>query len=180
MLVVVWLGAAMWVAEVLDALLGGSLDRFGIIPRTVEGLVGVVVSPLLHGGFGHLMANTVPFLLLGGLVAWRSGPRFVEVLATIWLISGAVVWLLAPAGTVTVGASGLIFGFLTFLVVNGVVTRHWTDILVGVGVFLIYGPLLWGAVPLLVPAGVSWLAHLGGAGAGVLAALGSTRAGQSR
>jgi membrane associated rhomboid family serine protease len=168
--VVLILLAVMWLVEIIDAILPATLDRFGIIGRTTVGLVGIVAAPFLHGGFGHLLANSVPFLVLGTLVAWRSRERFIGVLAVIVLLGGLGVWLFTSPGTVTIGASGVLFGFAGYLVTAGWLTRHWLDILISVGVVLVYGSMLSGVLPFAVPPGVSWLAHLTGAMAGVGAA----------
>jgi membrane associated rhomboid family serine protease len=161
----------MWVVEVLDALLPAVLDRYGIVGRTGSGLLGIPLAPLLHGGFDHLMANTVPFVLLGALVAWRSRDRFVAVLAVIVLLGGLGVWLMTSPSTVTIGASGVLFGFATYLVTAGLLTRHWVDVGVAVGVVLVYGSMLGGVLPVTVADGVSWQGHLTGAVAGVVAAV---------
>ena len=102
--------ALMWAIEIVDALLPVALDQFGIQGRTASGLVGVALAPLLHGGFGHLMANTVPFLVLGLLVAWRSRDFFWAVLTVVVVLSGLGVWLLTSPATVTIGASSVVFG----------------------------------------------------------------------
>lgn len=162
--------AAMWLLEVIDVFLQGGLDSFGIRSREVDGLVGVPLSPLLHDGFGHLAANTVPFIVLGLLVAWRSNGKIWWITLTVALLGGLGVWLLGPADAITIGASGIVFGFFAYLVTAGVLTRHWLDILVGVLVLLLYGGLVWGMLPFTVGPQVSWLAHLMGAAAGVTAA----------
>jgi len=161
---------AMWLLEVIDVLLRGALDGYGIESRTLGGLFGVAASPLLHGGFSHLIANTVPFVVLGILVAWRSNGRIWPVTITIAILGGLGVWLLGPTNVVTIGASGLVFGFFAFLVTTAILTRHWLDLLVAVAVFLLYGGLMWGVLPFTVGPEVSWLAHLMGAIAGVVAA----------
>ena len=164
----------MWGLEIVDFLLPAELDYWGIRSREVEGLTGVPLAPFLHGGFEHLMANTLPFLILGTLVAWRAGGKFWSVAIIIILLGGMAVWLLGPSNTITIGASGVVFGFLGYLLVLGILTRNWVDILVAVAVLLIYGSLLLGATPFGVPPGVSWLAHLTGFGAGVVAAFVTT------
>lgn len=158
--------AVLYVIEAVDAATAYSLDRYGIEPRDVDGLPGVVVSPFLHADWGHLAANTGPLFVLGFLVV-LSG-RFLAATAIVWLCSGLGVWLIAPPHTVTVGASGIIFGWLTFLLVRGIVNRDLVQILVGVVVFLVYGTLLFGVLP--GAAFVSWQGHLCGAVGGVLAA----------
>ena len=160
----------MWVAELIDLVLPYDADALGIRSRSLAGLPGIVLAPLLHLGFAHLVANTVPLVVLGLLVSWRAGRLFWPVVGTIVLLGGAGVWALGAPGVVTLGASGLVFGLLTYLLTAGVLTRHWLDVLIAVGVLLTYGSLLWGALPMAVPDGVSWLGHLCGAAAGTIAA----------
>ncbi len=164
------LTAVMWILEILDVVLPGDLDRFGIDSRDTGGLPGILAAPLLHADFAHLMANTVPFLLLGSLVAYRYYERFWLITATIVVGSGIGVWLIGPANAITIGASGVVFGYLTFLMAAGIFTRHWLDVVIGLAVLFVYGGLLMGALPFGVGPGVSWQAHLMGALAGVLAA----------
>ncbi len=169
--VVLLLAAAMWVAEIADLLLPVQMDYWGIEPRELGGLPGVVLWPFLHAGFGHLVANTIPFLVLGLLVAWRAGPVIWPVLATVTVVGGLGVWLLAPANVITIGASGVVFGLLGYLLAAGIITGRLIDILLSLGVLCLYGTLLLGTTPFGVAPGVSWLAHLSGFAAGVLAAI---------
>jgi membrane associated rhomboid family serine protease len=162
--------AVMWGLELLDVLLRGWLDNHGIEPRDVDGLLGVLLAPFLHSGFSHLIANTVPLLVLGTLVASAGRRTFWRVTAAVIVLGGLGTWLISPAGTITIGASGVVFGYLGYLLVAGVRTRHWLDLLVGVVVLLVYGGLLLGALPWAVDGTVSWQAHLTGAIAGGLAA----------
>ena len=161
--------AVLWAIEVYDAATGNQLDYAGIVPRTTEGLEGVVWAPLLHHGFGHLESNTLPFVVFGFLVLAAGFARFLLVTATIWIIAGLGVWLTAAPGSVTVGMSGVIFGWLTFLLVRGFVARSGLQILLAVGLFLVWGSVLIGVLP--GQPDVSWQGHLFGALAGVLAAL---------
>jgi membrane associated rhomboid family serine protease len=172
---VVAMVALMWLLELLDVLARGRMDYWGIQSRSVAGLVGVPLAPFLHAGFAHLMANTVPFIVLGLLVAWRTGPRMWPVTVTIGILGGLGVWLLGPANSVTIGASGMVFGFFAYLVTAAILTRHWLDIVLAVLVLLFYGGLVWGILPTGVAPGVSWLAHLTGAAAGVAAAFAFAR-----
>jgi membrane associated rhomboid family serine protease len=160
--------ALLWLVEIVDAVTAGSLDRYGIEPRSQEGLVGILAAPLLHSGWTHLEANSVPLLILAFLVAAASTVRLFGVLAWAWLVSGLGVWLVGPPNSVTVGASGLVFGLLTYTMVVGFLERRPIGILIGVGVFLVYGSVLLGALP--GQPGVSWQGHLFGAVGGVLAA----------
>jgi membrane associated rhomboid family serine protease len=160
--------ALLWVIEFYDQATGAGLDGDGIVPRTESGLEGILWAPLLHGGFAHLMANTLPFLIFGFLVLANGFGRFLLVTALIWAISGLGVWLTAPAGSVTVGMSGVIFGWLTYLLVRGFFARSGTQILLAVVLFLLWGGILLGVLP--GQPQVSWQGHLFGALAGVFAA----------
>jgi membrane associated rhomboid family serine protease len=160
--------ALLWLVEIVDAVTAGDLDRYGIEPRSEDGLVGIAVAPLLHSGWTHLEANSVPLLVLGLIVAVVSTARFFGVIAWTWVVSGLGVWLVAPSNSVTVGASGLVFGLLAYLLVVGFLERRAIGILVSVGVFLLYGGVLLGVLP--GQPGVSWQGHLFGAVGGVLAA----------
>ena len=170
---VVWVVAfvaVLWFLEALDAsLFGGSLDRQGIEPRTEDGLLGILLAPLLHYGFGHLVANTVPVLVLGYLVLASGIGRGVAATVLIWLVSGVGVWLFSPDLSVTVGASGLIFGWLTYLLLRGFFSRSAWDVILGLTLFLLYGSALLGVLP--GQPGISWQAHLFGALGGALAAV---------
>ena len=107
------------------------LDQFGIEPRTWSGLLGVLFAPLLHGSWGHLWSNLVPLVIMGTLITLSSMRQFIAVTVLVWLVSGLGVWLVAPAGSITVGASGIVFGWLAFLIVRGIWTRSWQHILLG-------------------------------------------------
>lgn len=163
--------AAMWAVEVVDFVLPMvDLDQFGIRPRSARGLVGILLSPFLHVGFGHLLSNSLPFLLLGGLVMTGGRRRFI--LLSLWLtvIGGGGVWLLGGSRTVHVGASLLIFGYLGFLISRGFVERSISGVLVSLGILLAYGGMLYGVFP--GQPGISWLGHLCGFLAGIAGAWG--------
>ncbi|MBS4753336.1 rhomboid family intramembrane serine protease [Nocardioides sp. zg-ZUI104] len=159
----------LWALELLDVLLAHRLDGWGIRPRDAEGLGGVLAAPLLHGGWDHLGANTGPALVLGFLTLATGLVRGLAATAIIWLASGLAVWLVAGSDSVHLGASGLIFGWITYLAVQGFVDRKPGEIVIGIVVLLIYGGVLWGVLP--GQPGVSWQGHLFGALAGVLAAV---------
>ena len=146
----------------------GSLDRDGIHPRTLTGLADIIWAPLLHVSWAHLIGNTVPVLVFGylamagGLVPWFA------VTATIWVISGLGVWLIAPSTTITVGASGVAFGWLTFLLVRGIFSRSVGQIVIALVLLFYWGSVLWGLLPGRTD--ISWQGHLFGALAGILCA----------
>jgi membrane associated rhomboid family serine protease len=158
----------MWALELLDAVTLNALDSFGIQPRRLSELPNILWAPLLHFGWPHLISNSVPFLVLGVLVYLSGTGRFVWTTLISAIVSGLTAWLLAPPGSITAGASGVIFGYLTYLLVRGFYSRKIGQILLAVVVFAIYGTVLLGVLP--GAPGVSWQAHLGGAVGGVLSA----------
>ncbi|MGL4307040.1 MAG: rhomboid family intramembrane serine protease [Mycobacteriaceae bacterium] len=166
----------LYVIELADVILGHRLDHAGIEPQTVDGFWGILFAPILHAGWGHVLANTLPTLVLGFLCALAGLRQFIIVTAIIWIVSGMGTWFLGDIGTglpanmhtTHLGASSLIFGWLTFLLTRGLFTRNLWQILLGVAVFCGYGGLLWGIFPGRF--GISWQGHLCGAVAGVLAA----------
>jgi membrane associated rhomboid family serine protease len=158
----------LYVVEVLDAILPARLDGKGVHPRSLGGLDGVLFSPLLHGGWAHLIGNTVPLLVLGFLIGLSGVRTWLQVTAVVWIVGGLGVWLFGGADTNHIGASGVVFGWLSYLIVRGVFTRSLPQIALGVVVFAVYGSVLWGVLP--GRPGVSWEAHLFGALSGALAA----------
>ncbi len=160
--------ASLYVVEEADVLSGRHLQDNGIQPRVFSGLDGVLWAPLLHDNWSHLAANTVPFLLLGFLVMAGGLGQFLAVTATIWLLGGLGVWLLGPSDTIHIGASGLIFGWLTFLLFRGFYAHSGRQIALAVVLFFCWGGMLFGVLP--GQPGVSWQGHLFGALAGILAA----------
>lgn len=161
--------ALMWAVEIIDLLfLGGTLDRYGIRPRNITGLRGILFAPFLHGGLAHIAANTIPFLTLGWLIMLRETSDFFVVTAVTMLISGLGTWLIGPPNSIHIGASGLVFGYLGFLLLRGYFERSVTAILFSIIVGSLYGGLIWGVLPLRY--GISWQGHLFGFIGGVIAA----------
>ncbi len=158
----------LWVLEGVDQATGNALDPYGIEPRQLDSLDNVLYAPWLHGGYGHLVSNTVPFFVLGVIVLMDGWGRWLRTSLVVVLVSGAAVWLLSPPGSLTLGASGVVFGWLTYLLVRGLYSRSPGQVATGVVLFVVYGGLLWGVLP--SDAGVSWQAHAGGALGGLLAA----------
>jgi len=164
----------LYLIELFDSLNGHRLDDNGIRPLETDGLMGIIFAPLLHSNWQHLIANTVPALILGFLMTLAGLSRFIYATAIVWIVGGFGTWLIgnigAPNGVETnhIGASGLIFGWLTFLLVFGLFTRNAWQIVVGVIVLFVYGGILLGVLPGTF--GVSWQGHLCGAIAGVFAA----------
>ena len=162
------MAALLWVAEFVDLILGHRLDRYGIEPRDGDGLIGIVAAPLLHGGFGHLIANTVPFVVMGLGIALKGAGRVIAVTAIVVLVSGVGTWLLGPSASVHIGASGVVFGYATYLLAQGLFERGLIEVGLGLVVGAVWGGALLGG--LLPEPGVSWQGHLFGAVGGVVAA----------
>jgi len=161
------MAALMWAVEILDAA-GAHLDANGIHPRDVDTLPDIAFAPFLHAGFGHLIGNTIPFLVLGGAIALGGLARTAAVVAIVALVGGLGTWLVGPADTNHIGASGLVFGFAAYLIARGAFSRRLLHLGVGLLVLGVYGTtLLFGLVP---HPGISWQGHLFGAVGGVVAA----------
>ncbi len=161
--------AAIWAVQALNWVTNYSLNpAFGLFPRHIAGLDGVIAMPLLHGGFGHIMSNTPPLIVMGGLLAATATRALVAVNAFIVILGGALVWLFASPA-IHIGASGLVFGWFGFLVVRGVVDRSPVTLGVTALVGVLYGSIIFGVLP--GQPGVSWEAHLFGALAGAAAAI---------
>ncbi len=156
-----------WSVEVVDTILHGSLDQFGIVPRNLIGLRGILFAPFLHANFRHLIANTVPFVTLGWLVMLRHTSDFFVVTAISMLVGGMGTWLIGSRGF-HIGASGVIFGYLGFLLSRGYFERKISSMLLSVMIGLLYGGLLWGVLP--NQPNVSWEGHLFGFIGGAIAA----------
>ena len=161
--------ALVWLLEAADLLLWRlPLDRYGIHPRTWLGLRNILFAPWLHVGFGHLAANTVPFVVLGWFVSLHGMRAFWQVTVTTLLVSGLAIWLLGAPNTVHLGLSGLVFGYLGYLLVRGFVERSLRAALLALLALALYGGMLWGLVS-WAP-GVSWLGHAFGFLGGAVAA----------
>lgn len=160
--------AVMWIIEVINTLDNNALDSDGIYPRNVGRLWGVVTAPFLHASFGHLISNTIPLVFLGLIIALRGAARVAMVTAIVALFAGLGTWLIAPSHSVTVGASGIVFGYATYLMTRGLFDRSALELVTGVIVGVIWGGALLSS--LLPHYGISWQGHASGAVGGVVAA----------
>ncbi|MEG4344511.1 rhomboid family intramembrane serine protease [Microcoleus sp. A003_D6] len=159
----------LWIIEIVDVFVfRGALNAYGVRPRSIDGLEGILFMPFLHGSFAHLAANTLPFVTLGWLIMLREISYFFIVSAVTVLVSGLGVWLTGAPNSVHIGASGLIFGYFGFLLLRGYFERSFTSIAISLMVGFFYGSLIWGVLP--QQPGVSWQAHFFGFVGGVLTA----------
>ena len=160
--------ALMWAVGMVNALLDYRLSEYGVVPRTVDGLIGIPLMPFLHGSFDHLVVNTLPIVVLGGLVAFQGSKKFLTATVFITLVGGGALWVVGRTA-VHVGASGLVFGYFGYLIARAWYTRSLVAVLIAVVVAVVYGGILLGVLPFFQE-GVSWEGHLTGLIAGALAA----------
>ena len=160
--------ALLWLIQSLNWVLDLGLERFGVRPRVPSGLPGILLAPLLHGGFAHLIANSAPLLvLITGMLHLYPGSSF-RALPVIYLGPGIAVWLLGRA-SIHIGASGLVYGLVAHVFTAGVIRRDRRAIAASLLVYFLYGSLAWGVLP--IQPGLSWETHLAGALIGALSAV---------
>jgi len=164
---IIFLVAAIWVVEIVNLLLGHGLTSWGILPRRVSGLIGIPLAPFLHAGLWHIVSNTVPLLILGGLTLTGGKTWFWGNTVGIVLLSGILVWLFAR-GVLHVGASGLVFGYFGALLGRAYFERGFISIAVACLTMILYGGILWGLLPLRNY--ISFEGHLFGLIAGIAVA----------
>ncbi len=158
----------MWLVEVINTVDSNALDNDGIYPRDLGRLWGVFTAPFIHASFQHLISNTIPLVFMGVIIALRGAGRLAVVTAIVIVAGGLGTWLIAPAHTVTFGASGVVFGYATYLLTRGIFNRSALELMTGAVVAVVWGGAL---VSSVVPHyGVSWQAHVCGGLAGVFAA----------
>lgn len=152
-----------WIIQVIQYL-GLNFATFGILPRTVNGLLGIITAPFIHGDFQHLIANTLPFFILSFLLFLFYKRRASSFLLLIWITSGLLTWIIGRSSW-HIGASSVIYGMASFLVLGGIMSRNWKLILVSIVVAVAYYGLIWGIFP--QDPSISWEGHLSGALAGL-------------
>jgi len=158
--------ALLWAVHLLGW--GLDLQRFGVRPRDVEGLVGILAAPLLHAGLAHLLANSLPLVILGTTMLQLYPHSALKVLPTLYLGPGIAVWLLARGGN-HIGASGLVYGLVAYICVAGLLRRDRRALAASILVAFLYGASVWGVLPL--EDGVSWETHLAAALIGLAMAI---------
>ena len=161
--------ALLWLIQLLNWGLDLDLGRFGVRPREFAGLPGILVAPLLHGGFAHLATNTLPLLVLGTGMLYLYPNSALKVIPAVYLGPGIAVWLFARTSSVHVGASGLVYGFVSYIFVAGVIRRDRRAIAASLLIAFLYGSMVWGVLP--IEHGVSWETHLSAALIGLVLAI---------
>jgi membrane associated rhomboid family serine protease len=160
--------ALIWVIQLLDWGLDLGTEDFGVRPRQLAGLPGILFAPLVHGGFAHLIANSPPLLVLGTAMLYLYPSAARSVLPAVYLGPGVAVWIFARGG-VHVGASGLVYGLVSYIFVAGLIRRDRRAIAASLLVCFMYGALVWGVLP--IERGVSWETHLAAAVIGMVLAI---------
>lgn len=180
LIVMASVAAVLWVVQFVNSADDYRLDRFGVRPREVDGLWGVVTMPFLHASFGHLLSNTIPLVLIGWVLLLSGLRTWATVTVIVVVVGGMLTWLVAPGHAVIVGASGMVFGWLGYLLARAYFSRRLKWIIVAVLVLVFFGTLLFGLFPTL-HSDVSWQAHVCGFAAGIGAgALLHPRGGETR
>lgn len=162
----------MWIVKILDVTFDLELNRFGLQPLHWQGLAGIFTAPFLHADFAHLFANSLPMLVLGGLIFYFYREIAWPVVILSWLITGSWVWLFARGNAVHVGASGVVYGLAAFLFLSGIIRREKSSMVITLLVTFLYGGMIWGIFPELFPnQPISWESHLMGLIAGAVLAI---------
>jgi membrane associated rhomboid family serine protease len=160
--------ALMWLINLINSVDSYRLDSDGLYAHNVDRIWGIFTAPFLHASWSHLIGNTIPLVFMGLLIALAGARQFVGVTLIVIVLGGLGTWLVSPGGTQVVGASGLVFGYATYLLTRGFFDRSALEILTGIVVGVIFGGVLLAS---LVPhGGISWQGHLCGGIAGVIAA----------
>ena len=157
----------LWIIFVVDLIIPVDFTNFGVIPRTIEGIKGILFSPFLHLNLSHILSNTMPLLiLLTGLFLFYSNIAW-RILALSIIISNSFVWILGR-NVIHVGASGVIFSLVGFFIFSAIFKKNIKALILGIFVFFMYGGIIWGVLP--GQPGISWEGHLFGFLTGILLA----------
>lgn len=163
--------AVLWSIKVFEVAFNLSFTNFGILPLKIEGLKGIIFSPLIHGNIEHLISNSVPFFLLGAALYYYYKPKATEILILAWLLTGLWVWLFARGNAYHIGASGVVYALASFHFVSGIIRREKKLIAFTLLVTFLYGSFVWGIFPgFSIKEKISWESHLMGTIAGVILA----------
>jgi membrane associated rhomboid family serine protease len=159
--------AQLWLVKFLEIIFNLDLIRFGLYPRAYSGLIGIITCPLIHSSFDHLFSNSIPLLVLGGITFYFYRPIAFSVFFWVYFMSGIWLWA-AGREAYHVGASGLVYGFVTFLFFSGIFRKERTLLVLSMLVTFLYGSLVWGIFP--IQPQISWESHLLGSLAGIITA----------
>jgi membrane associated rhomboid family serine protease len=157
----------LWAVHLISLLFNDDLSKLGLLPRNFLGLLGILTSPLIHADFSHLISNTIPLIVLGYIIFYFYPKVSYMLFIFIYLVTGLLVWIFARQ-VFHIGASGIVYGFVSFLFFSGIFRRDNTSIALALVITFLYGGLVWGMIPGWK--GISWESHLFGAITGLIAA----------
>lgn len=157
----------IWGVKLFEEVENVNLSWYGLYPRTIHGAMGILFSPLLHADFSHLFANTLPLLILGSIILYFYRPIAFQIFFWVYLMTGVWVWAIGR-DAYHIGASGIIYGFITFLFFSGAFRKDTRFLALSMFVVFLYGGTIWGVLP--IKSGMSWESHLLGALAGLITA----------
>lgn len=164
--------AVMWVVKITEVSFGINLSRFGVMPHSVEGLVGILTLPFLHANWEHLLSNSVPILVLGTALYYCYPTLANRVLLITYLSSGLLTWCIGNPESTHIGASALVYGLNLFLIASGFIRGNRMLIVISLIMVFLYGGFIWDMIPsIAIPQNISWEGHLSGAIIGVLLAV---------
>lgn len=163
--------AILWLVELINAISGRELSQAGgLAARDFGSLVNILTMPFVHANVDHLMGNALPLFSLGLIAAIPSPKRFLLMTLVVIVVGGLGTWLFSPSNSLTIGASGVVFGYFSYLLLRGLVDRRPADVLVSIGIAISFGAYMWSGIGFGV-SGVSWQGHVCGIVGGVVAAL---------
>ena len=163
--------ALMWAVMIVETALDLNLDCFGLRPHSIQGLVGILTLPFLHGSWEHLISNSIPILVLGTALYYCYPTLANRVMLITWLASGLLTWCLGNPNSTHIGASALVYGLNLFLIVSGFIRGNRMLIVISLIMVFLYGSFIWGMIPELAELqSISWEGHLSGAIVGVVLA----------
>lgn len=155
----------LWVVKIIEITVHTNFVKYGIFPKSIPGLIGIITAPLVHADFNHLISNTLPLLFLGIGISFSYPASSKKLFIGVYILHGLLVWFFArPA--FHIGASGLIYGFVSFLFFSGIIRRDNRSIALALIVTFLYGGLAWGILP--IKGDISWESHLFGSFSGIL------------
>ncbi len=160
--------ALLWIVKIIEVAAGISFSQFGVYPRDWSKAAGVLFYPLIHGDWGHLFSNSLPLIFLGTGIGYFYPTVSKRLFAFLYLIPGIIIWMIARP-SYHIGASGIVYGLVTFLFFSGIIRRDRRAIALALLVTFLYGSLVWGVLP--IKSGVSWEGHLAGSLIGIVAAI---------
>jgi len=156
----------LWIVHILSYFF--AINQYGIVPRDISGLWGILFAPVLHNDFSHLTANSVSLFILGMFLITLEHRKSYWIIFALIILGGAGTWLIGRSGAVHIGASGVIYGILGYLITRGLFKRDFKSILISLAVFLLYCGMIFGVLP--VNSSMSWESHLCGFISGIILA----------